>query len=191
MMMTTLMKMKHLLLLVAVKREEVTTVIPTRMKTLVTTLMPVRRSTVMKVLTAMKVLARTGPTSRLRLLRTTATEKMMVTIEEEREVVVVAVAEIGRETGIINLPRRANTELRRSTRASTVIVIETEARTGRGREAVPLTRVQRRNLDTTNNFEDEEYKSQQTDFLIITAYFIFSYYQWCISSNLIVKMLSV
>merc|ERR1719422_2313327 len=90
----------------------------------------------------------------------TATGRMMATTGEERVVVAVAVAEIGKGTGIINLPRKVNTELLRSTRASTVIGIGTEERTGRGREAVPPTRVQRRNLATTKNFEEEEENSQ-------------------------------
>merc|ERR1712115_384647 len=106
--------------------------------------------------TVMKVLVKTGLTWRLRLLKMTATGRMMATTGEERVVVAVAVAEIGKGTGIINLPRKVNTELLRSTRASTVIGIGTEERTGRGREAVPPTRVQRRNLATTKNFEDEE-----------------------------------
>ena len=60
---------------------------------------------------------------------------------------------------IINLLRRVNTELLRSTRASTAIVIVTEAKTGSGREVDPLTRVQRRNLAIIENFEEEENKA--------------------------------
>merc|ERR1719210_2710416 len=132
----------------------------TLMRTLVTTLTPVKKGTVMKALTVMKVLVKTGLTWRQRLLKMTATGRMMAMTEEERVVVAVAVAEIGKGTGIINLLRKVNTELRRSTRASTVIGIGTEERTGRGRGAVPPTRVQRRNLATTKNFEEEEENSQ-------------------------------
>merc|ERR1719328_165037 len=92
----------------------------------------------------------------------TATGRMMATTGEER-VVAVAVAEIGKGTGIINLPRKVNTELLRSTRASTVIGIGTEERTGRGRGAVPPTRVQRRNLATIKNFEEENPQTFSTN----------------------------
>merc|ERR1712029_59715 len=169
--MMTRMKMIHLLLLVEVKREVTIVTMTTLMRTLVTTLTRVKKGTVMKALTVMKVLVKTGLTWRLRLLKMTATGRMMATTGEERLVVAVAVAEIGKGTGIINLPRKVNTELRRSTRASTVIGIGTEERTGRGKGAVPPTRVQRRNLATTKNFEEEE--NPQT-FSTNAAYYIFS-----------------
>merc|ERR1712107_324901 len=106
----------------------------TLMKTSVMTATPVTRSSVMS-LAVMRALARTGLIWRLRLLRMTDTERMMMMTGGGREAAA--------ETGITSHPRRVSIEPRRNTR------VKTETETGRETEVDHHTRVpRRRNLDT-------------------------------------------
>merc|ERR1719429_33016 len=113
----------------------------TLMKTSVMTATPVTRSSVMS-LAVMRALARTGLTWRLRLLRMTDTERMMMMTGGGREAAA--------ETGITSHPRRVSIEPRRNTRVN----MET------GTEVDHHTRVpRRRNLDTkiiTQESQEEE-----------------------------------
>merc|ERR1719323_3051948 len=87
----------------------------TLMKTSVMTATPVTRSSVMS-LAVMRALARTGLIWRLRLLRMTDTERMMMTGGGR---------EAAAETGITSHPRRVSTEPRRNTRVNREAAAET------------------------------------------------------------------
>merc|ERR1719323_928666 len=87
----------------------------TLMKTSVMTATPVTRSSVMS-LAVMRALVRTGLIWRLRLLRMTDTERMMMMTGGGREAAA--------ETGITSHPRRVSIEPRRNTRVNTRVSIE-------------------------------------------------------------------
>merc|ERR1712029_435936 len=150
MMMTTLMRMKHLPPQEVMREAVVNTVKRIPMKTLVTTQTPVKR-TIAKSLTVMKVLAKTGLISRLRLLRMIDIEVMTmnVVIGEKVEAAVV-VAET--ETDTTNLRRRVKTNIAHLTRRKASMETRTGIgmveETGRERGVDLLTRVQRKNLAT-------------------------------------------